>query len=196
MAADWAVAAGTGALAIATGWLAWQARGEAAAVRQQVTLLAEQLAASERPAVYPITPHEWLAHLGEGGRWLAFRNGGTGIARNVRGHIWWHTREGSYDDARLIGQTLGPSDHFRVWLGDNKRIGRWWGAEGYVVYQDVRGVEWQSRFRYQHSGSNVYARLGEWAPSSSLDDPNEAFPREGWADEAMPDEPDPERYRT
>jgi hypothetical protein len=30
MAADWAVAAGTGALALATFWLAWQARKEAA----------------------------------------------------------------------------------------------------------------------------------------------------------------------
>lgn len=195
MAADWAVAAGTGALALATFWLAWQARKEAATVRKQVTLQAEQLAASERPAVYPITPHEWLEHLGEGGRWLAFRNGGTGISRNVRGRLWWHVPGGGEAGAILIGQTLGPGDHVQVWLGEGKAVGRWWGAEGYVVYEDVRGVEWQSRFRYEYSRNHVWARLLDWDPTSVLGDPEAAFPREGWAEEEMPDESEPERYR-
>jgi hypothetical protein len=192
MAADWAVAAGTGALALATFWLAWQARKEAATVREQVTLQAEQLAASERPAVYPITPHDWSTSLGDGGRWLAFRNGGTGIARNVQGRIWWHVEGG---EARLLGQTLGAGDHARLWLDGQKGIARWFGAEGYVVYEDVRGVEWQSRFRYEHSGGQVWARLLAWERSSELDDPELAFPREGWADEELPDEPEPVRYR-
>lgn len=138
-----AVAVGTIVLAIATLVLA-------VGVWRQVRLQGEQLAASERPCVYPITPHKWLAHLGDGGRWLTFRNGGTGIARNVRGRLWWHDKDGK---ASLIGQTLGPGDHFRVWLRERKEVTRWYGAEGYVIYEDVRGVEWQSRFRYEHTAT-------------------------------------------
>jgi hypothetical protein len=100
-AAEWAVAIGTILLALATFLLAKRAREEADAVRKEAELLTrevdiatQQLAASERPCVYPITPHEWSNSLGDGGRWLAFRNGGTGIARNVRGRVWWHDRGG------------------------------------------------------------------------------------------------------
>jgi hypothetical protein len=192
-AAEWAVAIGTATLAIATWRLAKRAKAEAVAVAASVKVQTEQLAASERPCVYPITPHKWLAHLGEGGRWLAFRNGGSGIAQNVRGQLWWHDEDGN---AALIGQTLGPGDHFRVWLLDRKGVSRWYGAEGYVIYEDVRGVEWQSRFRYEHDGHQVWARLFEWRPSSELGDPETEFPREGWADEDLPDLPESVRYRT
>jgi len=192
VAADWAVAVGTGALALGTFWLAWQARKEAAAVKDQVTLQTEQLAASERPCVYPITPHEWLEHLGDGGQWLAFRNGGTGIARNVRGRIWWHAENG---EARLLGQTIGAGDHFRVWLAGREQVGRWFGAEGYVLYEDVRDVQWKSLFRYEHSGGQVFAKLVEWGPTTA-DELELAFPRAGWADEELSDEPEPVRYRT
>jgi hypothetical protein len=159
-------------------------------VWRQVRLQVKQLAASERPCVYPITPHKWLEdeHLGNNGRFLSFRNGGTGIARNVRGRLWWHDENG---EARLVGQTLGPGDHFRVRLLDEKQVTRWYGAEGYVIYEDVRGVQWQSRFRYEHDGHEVWARLREWKPSSELDDPKAAFPRKGWAEEKLPEGPEP-----
>jgi hypothetical protein len=142
-----------------------------------VRLQRKQLAASDRPCVYPITQHTWLddEKVGEGGRFLSFRNGGTGIAQNVHGELWWHAEDGH---ALLVGQTLGPGDHFRVWLRDERRVTRWYGAEGYVVYEDVQGVEWQSRFRYEHDGKLVWARLREWKCSSELDDPAEAFPRQ------------------
>jgi hypothetical protein len=173
----------TSALAAATGLLVL-------VVWRQVRLQGKQLAASDRPCVYPITPHKWLKdeRLGDDGRFLAFRNGGTGIAQNVRGEIWWHGEEGH---ARLVGQTLGPGDHFRVWLRDKKSVGDWYGAEGYVVYEDVRDVEWQSRFRYEHDGKLVWARLCKWNHSSKLDDPDTAFPRKGWAEEELPDLPKP-----
>jgi hypothetical protein len=106
----------------------------------------------------------------------------------VRGELWWHDEDGH---ARLVGQTLGAGDHFRVWLRDDKRVSRWYGAEGYVVYEDVRGVEWQSRFRYEHDGTLVWAGLRTWNRSSELDDPAEAFPRKGWAEEKLPDLPEP-----
>ena len=89
-------------LAIATFLLAAATVALAGFVWWQVRLQAQQLAASERPCVYPITPHKWLAHHGDRGRWLAFRNGGTGIAQNVRGRLWWHDKDG---EAKLIGQT-------------------------------------------------------------------------------------------
>jgi hypothetical protein len=176
-----ALAIATFMLAAATGLLVFF-------VWRQVRLQGKQLAASERPCVYPITPHKWLRHHGEQGRWLAFRNGGTGIARNVRGRIWWHVEGG---EARLLGQTLGAGDHARLWLDGQKRIAPWFGAEGYVVYEDVRGVQWQSRFRYEHDGHQVWARLCKWDPTSKLDDPEAAFPREGWAEEKLPDGPEP-----
>jgi hypothetical protein len=122
-----ALAIATFMLAAATGLLVFF-------VWRQVRLQGKQLAASERPCVYPITPHKWLRHHGEQGRWLAFRNGGTGIARNVRGRIWWHVEGG---EARLLGQTLGAGDHARLWLDGQKRIAPWFGAEGYVVYEDA-----------------------------------------------------------
>jgi hypothetical protein len=192
-AAEWAVAIGTAALAIATWRLARRAKAEARAVATSVKVQTEQLAASERPCVYPITPHEWLAHLGEGGRWLAFRNGGTGIARNVRGQLWWHDKSGW---AVLVGQTLGPGDQFRVWLLGRKQVSRWYGAEGYVIYEDVRGVQWQSHFRFEHDGHQVWAQLFEWGPTTELGNPATNLPREDWAEEEVPDLREPERYRT
>lgn len=73
---------------------------------RQVEIATEQFAASDRPCVYPITPHTWLEdeRLGNDGRFLSFRNGGTGIARNVVGEVWWHDEDGH---ALLVGQTVG-----------------------------------------------------------------------------------------
>jgi hypothetical protein len=72
-----------------------------------------------------------------------------------------------------------------------KRVTRWFGAEGYVIYEDVRGVEWQSRFRYEHDGHQVWARLDTWDRTSELDDPEAAYPRNGWAEEELPEGPEP-----
>jgi hypothetical protein len=47
----------------------------------------------------------------------------------------------------------------------------------------------------EYSGNHVWARLLDWDPTSVLGDPEAAFPREGWAEEEMPDESEPERYR-
>jgi hypothetical protein len=177
-------------LALATFLLAGATVALAGFVFWQVILQTRQLSASQRPCVYPITPHRWLEdeRLGDGGRFLSFRNGGTGIAQNVRGELWWHDKDGH---AVLVGQTLGPGDHFRVWLLDRKRVTRWYGAEGYVIYEDVRGKEWQSRFRYEHDGKQVWARLEKWDRTAKLGNPQDAFPRKGWADEETPDGPEP-----
>jgi hypothetical protein len=191
--AEWAVAMTTALLALATFALAWQASREGSQVAKQVELQRRQLAASERPIVYPITPHEWLESFGDGGRWLAFRNGGTGIAQNVQGHLWWYGGEGEAD---LIGQTFGADDHARVWLADERKVAHWFGAEGYVIYEDVQGDEWQSRFRYENDGTQVWAKLVEWGKSADFDDPATAFPRSGWAEEENLAPPDPTRYRT
>ena len=183
-AAEAGVAIGTIVLAFAT----WKLARRAAA----------QLKAGERPCVYPITPggEEWSAHLGDGGRWLAFQNGGSGIARDIRGHIWWHKNDGGSDDAALLGQTLGAGHHTRLRVAKRKAVERWWGLEGYVVYEDVRGEQWQSRFRYEYSGGEIWAKLTAWAPTKKLRDPDKAFPRPGWASEFMPNEPEPERYHS
>jgi hypothetical protein len=94
----------------------------------------------------------------------------------VRGELWWHDTDGH---AELVSQTLGPGDHFRVWLRGEKRVTRWYGAEGYVVYEDVRDVQWQSRFRYEHDGKQVWAQLEKWGRTSELGQPKSAFPRKG-----------------
>jgi hypothetical protein len=116
---EWGVAIGTALLAIATFVLAWRAKQEAEAVRRESELLAEQLAASQRPVVFPITPHDWLEEGGGRGLWLAFRNGGTGVAKNVRGEIWWH--HAGEDGVRLLGATLGAGDHSRIRLDETGR---------------------------------------------------------------------------
>jgi hypothetical protein len=73
-------------LAIATFVLAGATVLLAVGVGWQIKLQRDQLAASQRPCVYPITPHTWLEdeHLGERGRFLSFLNGGTGIAQKFR----------------------------------------------------------------------------------------------------------------
>jgi hypothetical protein len=183
---DWAPAAEAG-VALGTILLAF-------ATWKLARHVAAQLKVGERPCVYPITPAgpKWAGHLGEGGRWLAFRNGGSGIARDIRGHIWWHKNDGGHDDAALLGQTLGGNDYTRLRLAKRKAVERWWGLEGYLVYEDVRGDQWQSRFRYEYSGGEVWARLTAWARTKKLGDPDSAFPRPGWVDEYMPNEPEPE----
>jgi hypothetical protein len=191
--AEWAVAAGTAILAVATFVLGIQASREGSQVARQVELQRRQLAASERPVVYPITPHEWLETLGDGGRWLAFRNGGTGIALNVRGRLWSYGDKGG---AELIAQTFGADDHARVWLAEERNLRHWWGAEGYVIYEDIQGSEWQSRFRYESDGAQVWAKLTNWGESADLGDPAAAFPREGWAEEENSALPGPSRSKT
>lgn len=72
----------------------------------------------------------------------------------------------------------------------------WWGAEGYIVYEDIQGREWQSRFRYESDGSQVWAKLTKWGTSADLGDPAVAFPREGWAEEDNLALPGPSRPRS
>jgi hypothetical protein len=170
-------------LALATFILAGATVALAGFVLWQVILQTKQLAASQRPCVYPMTPHKWLAHHGDGGRWLAFRNGGTGIAQNVRGELWWHDKDGH---AVLVGQTLGAGDHFRVWLLDRKRVTRWYGAEGYVIYEDVRGVSGSPAFdmnmtaaksgRGSTSGIAARSSANRRTLSRARDGPMRSFP--------------------
>jgi hypothetical protein len=127
-AAEWAVALGTFGLALATLRLAARAKAEAEAMGDSVKIQTRQLAASDLPCVYPITDHTWLETRGEGGRWLAFQNGGTGVARNIKGYVRWSVEGG---EAALIGQTLGAGQHSRVRVGEEKRIHDWSGVEGH-----------------------------------------------------------------
>jgi hypothetical protein len=147
--------------------VATRARDEAEAVGESVRIQTAQLTASDRPYVYPITDHDWLASTGDGGQWLSFRNGGTGIARNVSGRIRWPVEGG---EAALIGQTLGAGDHARLRVGEQKRIQNWSGVVGNVVYQDTQGDEWQSRFRYEQADGQVWAELIELGLTRDLGD--------------------------
>jgi hypothetical protein len=90
--AEWGVAIGTAALAIATYVLAKRAKEEAAAVRAEAEQVAAQGAAALRAHVYPETTAEWAwgwREWGEGNRdrVLPLRNGGPGVALNVEGHV-------------------------------------------------------------------------------------------------------------
>jgi hypothetical protein len=89
--AEWAVAAGTIGLAIATYAVARSSRVEAKAVRAEATQLTEQAQVSLRAYVYPESSAEWAWGGGDWGgyrdRVLPLRNGGPGVALNVNGQV-------------------------------------------------------------------------------------------------------------
>jgi hypothetical protein len=130
-----------------------------------------ELDRAERPFLYPITDHTWLEKDAPTGVRLAFRNGGSGVAKNVRGHVWWPTTDGTIADAKLVGQTLAGGDHSGIRLAyehAGHRIGSWKKVAGYVIYHDAADKEWTTRFEYEEITGHIAGNVVEWGRSSDL----------------------------
>ena len=67
---------------------------------------------------------------------LAFRNGGSGVAKNVWGQVWWRDFAENMATAMLLGQTLAAGDPTGLRLSDLAQIEDWpSGVGGYVKYR-------------------------------------------------------------
>jgi hypothetical protein len=153
---EFGVAIGTILLAWATFVLARRAKHE--------------LERADRPFLYPITDHRWLAEDAATGVRLAFRNGGSGVAQNVHGRVWWATADGA-DGAYLIGQTLAAGDHSGIRLAyehEGHRIASWEKVAGYVTYRDTADDEWTTEFDYTLIKGQIAANVVAWGRANRL----------------------------
>ena len=168
--ASWAVAVGTGALALATWWLGTKAQREAQAVTDQVTIEQEQLEAAQRPFVLPITDG-WNENMRmpavgtrppTGGRpepWLMLSNAGAGPAINIRGGLFWPGGIGG--GWPVIPTSIGAGEHVPTKLETHAGYEvKWSEAVGYVRYTDLAETEWQTHFRYEQNTSGQYFSHG------------------------------------
>jgi hypothetical protein len=188
--ASWAVAAGTLFLALATFQLARRARDEAEAVRReaeqvgtQVTLQREQMEASARAYVYPWTPHDWVAGSdywggGRNATLLPLKNGGTGLALNVRGRAVWNLGPGIWHRVEIYAGTIAANDDLNARLSQDATQG-WVGATGYLRYTDLRNQPWVTFFRFDRGeGDRPFglhlppARITDENDPDRLDDAN------------------------
>jgi hypothetical protein len=170
--ASWAVAAGTLVLASATFQLARRARDEAAAVRdeaeqvsEQIKLQREQYDASFRPCVYPSAPAEWVSGPSPNDASLPLKNGGPGLALNVRGRVVWNLSRGSWMTVYLYASSIAPADSADARLS-KPAIKGWVGAMGYVRYADFAGKDWVTYFRFTLGEGNQL--VGEHLPPEKV----------------------------
>jgi hypothetical protein len=149
--AEWAVAAGTIGLAIATYAVARSARAEAQAVSTEATQLTEQAQASLRAYVYPESTAEWAwgaREWAEGfrDRVLPLRNGGPGVALNVGGHVDRGT-EGErielYAGSIAPGHTINARPARQIEGGWGSWDGTWHGE---LRFGDLNDDHWITHF--------------------------------------------------
>jgi hypothetical protein len=138
-AAEWAVAAGTGLLALATFWLALKAKA-------QVKVAADHVVAIQRPLVTPIVTTDWLNLVREQAA-IALKNVGLGPAYNVQGGLYWPGGAGG--SSSLQRTTLATGEEGIVWITAEGANFIWENASGFLRYLDSAGVEWLTHFRYQ-----------------------------------------------
>jgi hypothetical protein len=149
--AEWGVAVGTAALALATYALAKRASEEATAVRAEAEQLAAQGAAALRAYAYPETTAEWAWGAGEWGegrrdRVLPLRNGGPGVALNVGGHFQAGT-QGRH--TTLYAGSIAPGQAFNARPATPIEGGwaSWVGSyHCELSYSDLNNEHWTTRF--------------------------------------------------
>ena len=189
--ASWAVAVGTGALAFATWRLGTKAQDESKSVRKQadavtkqVDLERQQLEASQRPFVQPVTnnweplmqfPVERVIPQAMGDPWepwMMLSNAGAGPAYNVTGGLFWY---GGIGDGWQLVPTVVPAGRdiptrLQMYAGHEVK---WPEAIGYLRYLDLAGTEWQTHFRYrQNTGGQFSIEVTDVGKTSALGEPD------------------------
>lgn len=192
--AEWLVAGGTAALALATYTLAKRAGEEAAAVRdearivtEQVELQREQLESAIRPVVVPSTPLDWVLGTGvyagmeKTKSSVLLVNCGNGPALNTHGVLYWEHRGSGISAGRKFyagsiaaGETLGARMSVPYVAGLAHAV-------GYVRFLDLAGDEWATEFRYGlGDGNQLYC---DSQPPERLTDPlalEGRYPPQDW----------------
>jgi hypothetical protein len=152
-----AAAGATVLLAVVTVWLVRTTKGAVAGEAQQINLQRRVLEASQTPYVFPAPTVEWTDGIGAyaEGRWnevLPVRNGGSGVALNVRGRLMWGPPSGTH--IPLVRANLGPGDHqdMRInWAGGSKQL-EWHGVSGFLDYEDATNRQWRTEFTIEIEG--------------------------------------------
>lgn len=158
--AEWLVAIGTSGLAAATFVLARRARDEAAAVRNEATIVAEQVqlqreqsVAATRPAVYPVPLFDWTRGAGvysvrSTNDVLPIKNGGPGLALNVHGACFARDPDSLSRpiSLELYAGTLAANESFDATTECAVPHG-WATVEGFILYNDILGDEWVTHFK-------------------------------------------------
>jgi hypothetical protein len=168
--AEWLVAGGTAALALATYTLAKRAADEAQAVRDeakivgdQVTLQREQMEVAQRPHVFPAPPGDWAVregvYGGSGSDVLPVKNGGPGAALNVKGQLTWGPPSGM--TVQIVPTSLGPGDFQDLRLHWEYPQRDWESVRGWLDYEDVAGGRWRTNFRIYLEGGRRYVDVHE-----------------------------------
>jgi hypothetical protein len=162
--ADWVVAFGTGTLAFATFRLARRAHEEAKAVAEesrqvgeQIELQREQLRRGSQAYVYPWVPTDWAIgsdYWADHPRLeaLPLRNGGRGLARNVKGKAS-ALGEGVFIRAEIYAGTIAAGEQVTGRLSREMRTG-WSSASGEISFVDEQDTEWVTRFRFSTGEGN------------------------------------------
>lgn len=167
--ASWAVALGTGLLGFATWRLGTKAQSETNAVSKQVELEQQQLEASQRPFVLPVTtgwrpkgtfmPEPFNVTRPPGAEpepWLMLSNAGAGPAYNVTGGLFW--KGGIGGGWQLVPASVPAGRDIPANL--ETHVGydvKWAEAIGYLRYLDLADTEWQTRFRYRQNASGQFS---------------------------------------
>jgi hypothetical protein len=118
---DWAIGAPTIAFAVLTGLLALATFFMARQARAQVALEKERIEAAQQAHVFPAGSIDWSdgtgSYAGRRNEVIPLKNGGLGIARNVTGRL--HFPDGGYIE--LVSITIAPGDTQDVrfnWAGE------------------------------------------------------------------------------
>jgi len=130
MVSDWFVAGGTLGLAGGTVWLVIVTNRMVARAGDQLALEQRRVEASQRPHVYPESPIEWVDGTGRYGgplTWreaLPVRNGGPGVALNVRGKLFFPPPSGVV--VPIVPTSLAPGESADLrfnWGGERQKGG-------------------------------------------------------------------------
>jgi len=150
--ADWSVAIGTIAVAVATLALAWVTRRSVKTATDELRLERDRLTASQWPRVFPtpeiawsegaspynFDPHTWPTVL-------PVKNGGPGVALNVRARLVWPGPEGHNVETVPVSLAPDGSTDLRInWAGQPETY--WDNVNGRLTYRDIHGGMWQTDF--------------------------------------------------
>jgi hypothetical protein len=150
--ANWSVAIGTIAVAVATLALAWVTRRSVRTATDELRLERQRLTAAQWPRVFPNPPLTWSEgappYNQDPRPWasvLPVKNAGPGVALNVRARLDWSAPAGVHVES--VPTSLAPDDSadLRINWGVQPRTD-WADVSGALTYSDITGAVWQTHF--------------------------------------------------
>ena len=106
---------------------------------------------------------------------LPVRNGGPGVALNVRGTLYFPPPSGV--SVQIVQTSIGPgkSADLRFNWGGGPTEEGWDRARGYLLYKDIAGVTWRTDYRF-HQDLRRYLEVLQSGKLDDMDDVGVSFP--------------------